>query len=164
MSGQRSQVCGHLLVLAKIAPIAYFLHCALFISSHLLLLMHCVDNLMTPMLCSVHISAPTNRLLATLVRSELPVLSSLLISFSLTYMSHLSSPTSTPCSSSGSLHGRPAKPRDGYDAENTCIKPINSLEEPRLTSNIIQPRLQSVLCYSIDHKIKDSCHDRAYLI
>jgi len=48
MSGQQSQVCGHLLVLAKIAPIAYFLHCALFISSHLLLLMHCVDNLMTP--------------------------------------------------------------------------------------------------------------------
>ena len=34
----------------------------------------------------VHISAPTNRLPATLVRSELPVLSSLLISFSLTYM------------------------------------------------------------------------------
>jgi len=160
-------------------------------SSHLICYYWCIAWIIwwPPMLCSVHISAPTNRLPATLVRSELPVLSSLLISFSLNYMwvppiithlysllffflyyhpcwlaslsltcrSHLSSPTSTPCSSSsGSLHRRPAKSRDVYDVENTCIKPINSLEEPRLISNIIQPRLQSVLCYSTDRKIKDA--------
>jgi len=100
------------------------------------------------MLCSVHISAPTNRLPATLVRSELPVLSSMLISFSLAYM--WVPPVITQIYSLLFFFRFPPPPAG--EAKGW----INSLEEPRLISNIIQPRLQSVLCYSIDRKIKDA--------
>ena len=48
----------------------------------------------------------------------------------------------------------PGNPRDGYVVENTCIKLANSLEEPRWTVNIIQPRLQPMLLF--DRKIKDA--------
>ena len=48
--------------------------------------MHCMDNLMTPYALFFAYLCSDQPLPATLVRSELPVLSSLLISFSLTYM------------------------------------------------------------------------------